>query len=173
MKLKPSSIKKPNVKLIIGQFDPKKKYVERKEVKLSPKSKISPNKGRKLSAMNRLDGTPPPHKGGDARKSDARLTPKNKLKLGPKIEPKMVIEPNRVKKIISAIEDNINLNVADSTKIEMTRGTAVNAFKLMMEKNGGEISPSPGKRKKKRLIMKDKPHGKTQRSLDGWLKMEK
>ena len=106
LKLKPSSIKKPNVKLIIGQFDPKKKYVERKEVKLSPKPKISPNKGRKLSAMNRLDGTPPPHKGGDAKKSDVRLTPKNKLKLGPKIEPKMVIEPNRVKKIISAIEDH-------------------------------------------------------------------
>ena len=113
---------------------------------------------------------PPQKKGGRKTRSDGRSTPRSKVKLGPTIEPNRVMEPNRVKNIISAIEENIQLNVADTIKSEVNKCTAVNAFKKLMDKNGGEISPSPGRRKKKRLI-RDKPHG--QKSLDGWLKNEK
>ena len=64
--MKPSPTKKLNVKMIIGKFDPNKKLVQRKEIKLSPKTKPSPiarNKGKNLSVLDGLDRTTPKKRG--------------------------------------------------------------------------------------------------------------
>ena len=90
--------------------------------------------------------------------------------MGPKSEQKRLIELSKVKNIISAIEQNIKLGDVDPKDSEDNKKQAVNVFQKLMSSKGGEISPSPGKTKKKRLE-RVKLHG--QKSIDGWLKKEK
>ena len=91
-------------------------------------------------------------------------TPTKKLKPGP------LIEPNHIRKLISAIKENISLEGADPRLCEKEKIVAENAFTSLMKSNGGENSPSPGRKRTKRL-KSVKPHGL--QKLDGWLKIGK
>ena len=86
------------------------------------------------------------------------------LKSGP------LLEPNKIKKMISAIEDNIKLSEVDPIEGENGKKMVENAFTRLMSTNGGENSPSPGRKRIKRLN-KVKPHGLTR--LDEWIRREK
>ena len=142
----------------------------RKEIKLSPKSKLSPangSKGKNLRKLAKSKSTPPIKrdlKRDLKTKSDTESTPSKKLKSGP------LIEPNRIRKLISAIEENITLEGADPKLCEKEKIVAENAFTRLMKINGGENSPSPGRKRTKRL-KSVKPHGL--QKLDGWLKIGK
>ena len=97
---------------------------------------------------------------------DDEYTPKLKLKPDPLIE----LEPNRIKNMISAIEENVKLNEADPNESEKGKNAVENAFTRLMNSNGGENTPSPGRKRMKRLT-KVKPHG--MKRLDDWLRKEK
>ena len=156
---------------IIEQFDGKPKSIKRKNIKLSPKSKLTPlrstklEKARKTLKMGKLS-TSPTSKSPKIR-SEAQIG--KKLKLG-HTENRPQIEPNKVESMVNAFEKNIIVNESTPHKSEIeAKKLAVNAFSRLMNSKGGVASPTPAKKKAKRLD-KVKPTGTNK--IDRWIVKE-
>ena len=163
---------KVDVRTIIDQFDGEIKKIKRKDVKLSPKSKLTPlrstklEKARKTLNLGKL-GMSPNLKSPKVRQ-EVKIGKKSKLG---NTEMRPQIEPNKVKSIVNAFEMNTivnesthNMNESNSKKI------AVNAFSELMNSKGEGASPTPVKKKAKRLD-KVKPTGLMK--IDRWISKEK
>ena len=154
-----------NVRAICDKFEGRKRMVKRNQIRLSPKSKSSPLlKVKRIKMMKR---------------------PSNTMKTDPK-EPVNVISPentvrktatnnSKVGKIIAALENNIEKG-ADVEGIEVDekkeKKKVENAFKKLMNANNrGDITPSPGSKKRRKRIGSLKSHGTMK--LDDWLMKEK
>ena len=155
---------KKNAKSINGQNI---KYVKRENVKISPKSirfksKKSGILSKSASKIKLGDISP---KSEDTN-SDDNLDKNKDGKMG-EFRRK---HGNKIGNIIAAFEDNISMNVADPKVCGNKKEKLGNAFSRMMESaKGGGFTPSPVKRKKKRLAQV-KPLSMTR--MDKWLQKE-
>ena len=160
----------------VGQFEVRKtvkcidgqniKYVKREKVKISPKSKY--NKTKRSGIFNKFkskikfgDNIPR----SEDTDSDESLVETVDSKLG-KFRRK---HGNKVGSIIAAFEDNICMYEADPEVCDDKKEKIGNAFTRMMESARGGFTPSPMKRKKKRLAQV-KPLSLTK--MDRWLQKE-
>ena len=75
----------------------------------------------------------------------------------------------KIGQLKKSYEENIKVNEDDPIKCEIGKKKLSNAFTILMESKGGGLTPSPGRKKQKRL-RKVKPHG-TQ-NIENWFEKE-
>ena len=75
----------------------------------------------------------------------------------------------KIGQLIKSYEENIKLKEDDPIRSEIKKKKLDNAFTKLLESKGGDTTPSPGRKKRKRLG-KVKPHGVMK--LDNWLVKE-
>ena len=164
--------KDSKVKSLISKIEghDKNKLVKRSKIKLSPKCKASPmhrlSKNKKSSSVKKksddkdkdsddLDDVDEIGRPNVARIIDLRTTATKKSKIGG---------------IIEAFEQNIKGNGASKTSCDVFgKNKLENAFSKLMKSSKGESTPSPRRKRAKRLTPA-KPLG--MQKLDRWIKKE-
>ena len=166
--------KKSSVKSIIEHFDGKR-MIKRGEIRLSPKTKVSPKLCPNPSKAKWLI------EGGSQESPKMNQKMKPKLKVRTKNETENVIfdaevrnpvNAKKVESIVAAFESNTTLKEDDPNNDDTTskKCLVVNAFSKLMNSKGGGASPTPGKKRVKRLE-KVKTTGGQQ--IERWLRKEK
>ena len=142
--------------------------VKRDKIRSSPKVKRSPMVKSKY---------PTPKTGKILGRNKLKISPKNQ-KMDEKKDfdgPIKALNKGKISKIVASFEENIEKKEADTSnsvaKAKEEKTKIVNAFSKLMESSKGRIiSPSPGKKRKKK-IGSEKPL--RNESISSWLRREK